>query len=90
MDEDARLPLDRMPTRTRIAIVPNGTGVDLSPHDVGVGLSQVVPVIVTALDGRNRLLLIDQSELLPYPKLQAELGDLFIEATLGDRRHTHF
>ncbi|MHB8954574.1 MAG: AAA family ATPase [Pirellulaceae bacterium] len=88
VDEDARLTLERMPTRTRIAIVPTEGGVDLKPHDVGVGLSQLVPVIVTALDGKNRVLLIDQSELLLHPKLQAELGDLFIEATLGDRQHT--
>ena len=87
-DEEARFPLDGLPTRSRIVIVPNDSDIELSLHDVGVGISQVVPVIVTVLDGRNRLLAIDQSELLLHPRLQAELGDLFINAALGTRRHT--
>ena len=88
VDDDARLALDDLPTHSHIAIVPNDNDVELSPHDVGIGISQVVPVIVTVLADKNRLLAIDQSELLLHPKLQAELGDLFIDAALGELRHT--
>jgi predicted ATPase len=39
-----------------------------------------VPVIVTALDGEERLLAIEQPELHIHPRLQAEIADLFVEA----------
>lgn len=86
-DEDARLSLAGIPTLSRLVVVPQGSELELQPHDVGIGISQVVPVVVTALEGERRLLAIEQSELHLHPKLQAELGDLFVEAALGRRRH---
>jgi predicted ATPase len=51
---------------------------------VGIGISQVVPVVVTALARGIGIVSIEQPELHLHPKLQAELGDLFIEgACLG-------
>lgn len=87
-DSNAKVSLDRLPTLVKLVIIPDGLEVELRPHDVGIGISQVVPVLVTALDGKNRLLGIEQPELHLHPRLQAELGDLFIESTLGDRQHT--
>ena len=86
-DEDARLSLVGIPTLSRLVVVPQGSELELRPHDVGIGISQVVPVVVTALESERRLLAIEQPELHLHPKLQAELGDLFIEAALGHRRH---
>jgi hypothetical protein len=80
--------LVQLPTHVRIVIVPESGGVELRPHDVGIGISQVVPVLVTALAEREHLLGIEQPELHLHPRLQAELGDLFIEAALGERNHT--
>ena len=59
----------------------------LRPQDVGTGISQVLPVVVTALDGEQRLLSVEQPELHLHPRVQAELADLFIEAALGSQRH---
>lgn len=90
-----QLRLEDLPTRLRLLLVPtNGRGesiganVELQPQDVGIGISQVVPVIVTALDRQNGLLGIEQPELHLHPKLQAELADLFIQAAKGDTNHT--
>ena len=44
-------------------------------------------MIVTALDGKGRLLAIEQPELHLHPRLQAELGDLFIQAAKGVTAH---
>jgi hypothetical protein len=66
-------------TKTRMVVVGN-SGIELHPHEVGIGISQVVPVIVTALDDEERLLAIEQPELHVHPRLQAAMGDLFIEA----------
>jgi hypothetical protein len=94
LEGNTRLSLDNLPTRSRIQIVPANGGndssqesVELQSQDVGIGISQVVPVIVTALDGSERLLTIEQPELHLHPRLQANLADLFIEAALGDRHH---
>ena len=86
--QDAQVKLDDFITETRLVIVPNDSDINLSPHDVGIGISQVVPVLVMALQGQKRLLAIEQPELHLHPKLQAELADLFVEASLGDRRNT--
>jgi hypothetical protein len=86
-EEDSKLSLERIPTSSRIVIVPRGSELDLRPHDVGIGITQVVPVVVTVLHGNHRLLAIEQPELHLHPKLQAELGDLFIESALGERQH---
>lgn len=93
--DSVRLGLERLPTRSRIQILPSTVDghvsqdpVELQPQDVGVGISQVVPVVVTALDGKGRLLAIEQPELHLHPRLQAELGDLFIQAAKGETAHT--
>ena len=80
LDEYDGVNLSDFPTTSRIVIVPSNEDIELRPHDVGIGISQVVPVIVTALDGSERLLAIEQPELHIHPRLQAEIADLFIEA----------
>ncbi|MBU6172343.1 MAG: AAA family ATPase [Planctomycetes bacterium] len=80
LDEYGGVNLSGFPTTSRIVIVPSNGDIELRPHDVGIGISQVVPVIVTALDGSERLLAIEQPELHIHPRLQAEIADLFIEA----------
>lgn len=85
--DDLRAELIRIPTITQLAIVPKGTDLMLRPHDVGTGISQVLPVVVTALDGEQRLISVEQPELHLHPRVQAEVADLFIEAALGAQRH---
>ena len=47
---------------------------------VGVGISQVLPVVVAALDpARPGITSIEQPELHVHPKIQVELGDLFAQ-----------
>lgn len=57
-------------------------------RDVGIGISQVLPVLVLAYGSQGKLLAMEQPEIHLHPALQAELGDVFIEAALGERKNT--
>lgn len=59
------------------------TGKAVSCRDIGVGISQLVPVLVQAMDSQKEIIVMEQPELHLHPRLQAELGDLFIESALG-------
>lgn len=51
----------------------------LSPFDVGIGISQILPVVVGALYEDKRIMTVEQPELHIHPKMQTVLADLFIE-----------
>jgi predicted ATPase len=68
--------------RIRIAF-RDRAGLEHEPQDVGVGISQILPVAVAALDGRATLVCIEQPELHVHPAVQVGLGDLFIEGAIN-------
>ena len=53
--------------------------IPLHPLDVGFGISQVIPVVVGALDDTSRLFAVEQPELHVHPAVQVALGDVFID-----------
>jgi hypothetical protein len=77
--------------RTVRELVPDAPGdivlrsgnVVVSHRDVGIGISQVLPILVYASHFKNTTLAIEQPEIHLHPALQAELGDIFIESALG-------
>lgn len=60
----------------------------VSLRDVGVGISQVLPVLALAYGCNRKLVAIEQPEIHLHPALQAELADVFIESALGERQNT--
>ena len=67
--------------RTTLEIVTAETGLPVRTSDIGVGVSQILPVVAAALDPRRPgITAIEQPELHVHPKMQVELGDLFIAA----------
>jgi len=60
----------------------------VSHRDVGLGISQVLPVLVSAYGSDSRIVCIEQPELHLHPKLQADLSDVFIECALGGKQNT--
>lgn len=70
------------PIRKR-ALLVDGAGLTLHPQDVGVGISQVLPVVVAAQDGSASVVCIEQPELHIHPAVQVGLGDLFIDGAVN-------
>ena len=54
--------------------------IDVGLSDVGVGIAQVIPVVVGALDGSSNLFAVEQPELHVHPAVQVALGDVFIDS----------
>lgn len=67
--------------RSRMALV-DAAGLPHQPQDVGVGISQVLPVVVAALDGSASIVCVEQPELHIHPAVQVGLGDLFIDGAM--------
>ncbi|MEA1901353.1 MAG: AAA family ATPase, partial [Thermodesulfobacteriota bacterium] len=59
----------------------------VSHRDVGIGVSQVLPVLVSAYANQNKIVAIEQPEIHLHPALQADLGDLFLQSALGENQN---
>ncbi len=59
-------------------------GIVVAPGDVGVGVSQMVPVVVSCLRDVQGIVAIEQPELHVHPAIQVGIGDLFIRAIQAD------
>lgn len=75
-------------SRRRDIALRDDAGLVVSPLDVGIGISQLVPVVVGCLQPQEGLFAIEQPELHIHPAVQVGLGDLFIlAATANGPRH---
>lgn len=62
--------------------------IDIHPSDVGVGIAQVIPVVVGALDDiqSHEVFAVEQPELHVHPAVQVALGDVFIDGMKNSNR----
>jgi len=80
-----RLVETRNETLQDLVLIDKRSGTPVSHRDVGIGVSQVLPVLVSAYASRGLLVAIEQPEIHLHPALQAELGDVFLESALGEQ-----
>ena len=68
------------PVHSTLQLLTVDSELPVRTADVGVGISQLVPVVVAALDpDRPQITAIEQPELHVHPRIQVELGDLFAQ-----------
>ncbi len=72
--------VEKLPIHRRLVLIEEATDLEVRPQDVGIGISQLLPVIVAALDNNKfqQIVAIEQPELLIHPTIQVTLADLFI------------
>jgi hypothetical protein len=72
------------PDYKRIYVIDQKTDTQLQPHDIGIGLSQIIPIIIGVLEKSYSIFSVEQPELHIHPAIQVELADLFIDQVNRD------
>lgn len=71
----------------RILVRQPGEGRDYDISDVGVGISQVLPILVMGLlSAEGSTILIEQPELHLHPKVQSRLADFFLSMIFAGKQ----
>ena len=71
--------LERLPIKKRLELKDTKKDIIIGANDIGIGISQMIPVIVGAVDGSKKIFAVEQPELHIHPRVQCELADVFIE-----------
>ena len=74
--------------KSDLALIDIRSKTRVSHRDVGLGISQVIPVLGLSYGAQGKIIAIEQPEIHLHPALQAELADVFIESALGERKNT--
>lgn len=87
-ERDRAFAEDRVEVVNELVLMDIRSKTNVTHRDVGIGISQVLPVLVMAYASRGKLLAMEQPEIHLHPGLQAELADVFIESATGERQNT--
>ena len=70
---------DRVTTKYGYEIWDSNNHMEVSPREIGVGISQLLPLVVAACSTSKGLIAIEQPELHVHPRIQVAIGDLLTQ-----------
>lgn len=73
--------VDEITTKSGYSIWDINNSIAVSPSEIGVGISQLMPLIVAALSRKQGLIACEQPELHVHPRVQVDIGDLLTQTT---------
>ncbi len=90
MDMDEQLTVKKLveeiPLKSRVILREEDNELEVMAQDIGVGISQLLPVVVLAVTKESGLLAIEQPELHIHPAIQVELADLFARYAIDHKK----
>jgi hypothetical protein len=76
--------IESQPEHFQLALVDEARKTRVDPCDIGVGIAQVIPIVVATMVSGGNLTTIEQPELHLHPAVQCTLADVFVrELNLG-------
>ena len=79
-DEHYNKWLKSLPFQNNLILNQDGRKINLKPKSVGVGLTQVIPVLAAASSEGIGLITVEQPELHLHPKVQCQLLDVILKS----------
>ncbi|MDE0159986.1 MAG: DUF3696 domain-containing protein [Candidatus Dadabacteria bacterium] len=76
---------ENLETRVEVALRDFEKDILVAPDDIGVGISQMIPVVVGCLTDSVNFLAVEQPELHIHPALQVAMGDLLIRSAFSNK-----
>lgn len=78
--------LSQLPRQRSFRLVDKRNSTELHPSELGMGVSQALPVIIGSIISGFSVYAVEQPELHLHPKAQSGLGDVFIIGAKGLQR----
>jgi hypothetical protein len=66
--------------RTTLGLWDMHNSIEVTASDVGVGVSQILPLVVAGITSKSGLVACEQPELHVHPRIQVAIGDLLTQA----------
>ncbi|QDP01349.1 AAA family ATPase [Thalassotalea sp. PS06] len=70
---------DEVKTNYTYSLFDLSNRMSVTPSDIGVGISQLMPLVVAALSRNKRVVACEQPELHVHPRIQVAIGDLLTQ-----------
>jgi hypothetical protein len=86
MGDRRSAPFDESSTEFTYSLYDLNNHMSVTPSDIGVGISQLMPLVVAALSRNKGVIACEQPELHVHPRIQVAIGDLLTQT----RRSTNF
>ncbi len=73
-----------------LKFIDTRTDTEVTPRDMGLGISQVLPILISTFTSKEKSLYLEQPELHLHPAVQMEVMDEFIRSAKENNNNNEF